>query len=347
MSRFSVSIFLFAFFIFGCDYPPTKETEFSSSTPYRFNLPDWAPLPAVPEENPITKEKVKLGEKLFNDPIFSKNEDVSCASCHKADLAFTDGRKLPIGTSGKLGFRNSPSLLNTAYNTLFFADGGVRSLELQVLVPSDTHFEFDLSIPKLIDKLKKDSSYKAMFLDAFNKPPTVYGITRAIAAYERTLVSFNSKFDKFYYEKDSTLFSESEKRGMQLFFSPKTNCASCHTGIHFTDRGFYNIGLPVNETDPGRIRVTTKKEDFGKFKTPSLRNVAITAPYFHDGRMNTLEEVIEYYNAGGEEFNQKDLRIKPLNLSESQKQDLINFLKTLTDQQFMVISEAQNQALQN
>lgn len=322
---------LFFFFIAlaSCKKYATDNIKEENVSLFINDLPFWAPKPIIPEDNPLTIKKVELGKMLFQDKILSRNNDLSCSSCHNGNLAFAQNIALPIGDENAIGFRNSPSLINTVYNKNFFKDGGVKSLELQVLVPLETHFEFNLSTSEAVERLKNNEFYNSAFFQVFGNEPDVFGLTRAIAAYERTLVDFSTKYDKVIFEK-TAYFTKEELKGFNLF---QANCVSCHDGINFTNQQYYNTGFTENISDLGRFRITRDSSDIGKFKTPNLRNVATTFPYMHDGRINTLEEVIEHYSNGGEVDSKSEL--KPMNFSAEQKNQLIAFLKTLTSTKYV------------
>lgn len=324
------TLFFFVALVFVlCKRGEVANIEKRENIEYIFNLPEWAPIPNIPDDNEMTQEKVALGKALFNDKILSRNFDLSCASCHLENLAFAQNISLPKGDEVKVGFRNSPSLINIAYQNNFFKDGGVRSLELQVLVPFETHFEFNLPIVRALERIKNDTIYNQAFKLVFGKEPDVFGLTRAIAAYQRTLIDFSTKYDLVVFEKSDS-FNQMELAGFELF---KANCISCHQGVNFSDQQFYNIGFDANETDLGRFRITRNAEDKGKFKTLNLRNVALTSPYMHNGSLSTLEEVLEFYSKGGDAPTKSAL--KPMNFTEFEKTSLKAFLSTLTSSQYV------------
>lgn len=300
-------------------------------TPFFFDVPLGFPLPNIPENNPMTVERVELGKRLFFDKMLSRDNSISCGSCHFPNLAFTDGLKTSVGIEGRVGPRNSPTMINSAYIPALFMEGGVPSLELLILAPIENHVEMDFDIIGVVERIKKDEYYSKEIKRIFDDEPNAFNITRALGAYQRSLVRANSRFDDFYYNKNENVLNEKEKRGMVLFFGGKTNCSSCHTLPHFTNFGFYNIGLYENYQDDGRALASGRMEDIGRFKVPTLRNIEITAPYMHDGSLATLEDVIEHFNMGGFSHNNKSHLMKPLNLSQQEKEDLISFLKTLTN----------------
>ena len=287
----------------------------------------------VPNDNPITKAKIDLGEKLFFEKLLSRDSSISCASCHNPSYAFTDGLQKARGIKNRKVSRNTPTLTNIAYNTSFLRDGVNPSLEAQVIVPIHEKNEFDFHILLVAERLKKKKEYVALFEKAFGEIPSPKLISNAIATYERTLISGNSRYDKFMFHKDSSALSNKEIRGMQLF--NKHNCVSCHSGFNFTNGEVVNNGLYENYEDIGKMRVTLDPSDKGAFKVPTLRNVALTAPYMHDGSVKSLEAVIDHYIKGGFVNPNKDKRIKSISLSENEKQDLVAFLECLTDSSFI------------
>ena len=284
-----------------------------------------------PNDNPSTEAKIALGKKLFFDKRLSLNNEISCATCHAVKKAFSDGRKLAQGVEGRSAFRNTPSLFNIGYSPVFMFDGEVKSLEEQVLVPILDHNEMGASMKEVIQKLKNDPAYQAAAQKIYQRDFDAWVLTRSIASYERTLISNNSKFDKFYYQKMPNAISESAKRGWKLF-SEKLNCIQCHTAPFFTDFKVHNNGrTAVSDSDLGRFRINNDSTMIGYFKVPSLRNSSITAPYMHDGSLATLEDVIEYYAKGGSGGYNQEARIKPFFLNKEDKKDLINFLNSLED----------------
>jgi cytochrome c peroxidase len=284
-------------------------------------------------DNKFTKERWELGKKLFFDPILSLDSSISCASCHKPSLAFSDDKARSPGIKNRAGKRNAPSLANIGYHPYFLREGGVPTLEIQVLVPIQEHNEFNHNIVEIGKQLEKIPEYVEMSKLAYDKKPDYFVITRALGVFERTLISGNSKYDKYLNKK--VKFTKKEKQGMDLFFSDKTNCFTCHSGFNFTNYGFENTGLYLNYKDIGRMRFTKDTSDMARFKVPSLRNVSVTAPYMHNGSIATLKEVVEHFNSGGENHVNKSELIKPLNLSEEEKENLVLFMETLTDYEFI------------
>jgi cytochrome c peroxidase len=317
--------------IIGCK---EEENTLLDGTAYVLDIPTGFPAPIVPEDNELTIARVALGKRLFYDPNISVDSTISCASCHKQELAFADDQSISPGVQGRLGFRNAPTLANLAYLTYVNKDGGVPKLDLQALVPIEDHAEMAFSsILRLAERLNSDESYRSDFLKAYDEEASPFTITRALGAFQRILISGHSFYDQ--YLEGQYQLSESELAGMSLFFSERTQCSTCHSGFNFTDNSFKNNGLYKTYEDWGRRRVTTLMEDDGKFRVPTLRNINLTAPYMHDGSLPNLEAVIEHYNSGGQTHPNKHQTITPLNLSETEKENLVSFLKTLTDSSFI------------
>lgn len=288
----------------------------------------FEPLP-VPSHNPLTREKVALGERLFFDHRLSETGTVSCASCHLEEAAFADPRQLSVGVHGRLGERNSPSLVNVAYMNLLFWDGGAFTLESQALAPLEADFEMNMNLADLITRIGQDDTYASQFEEAFGEGPSIQTVTQALASFQRTIRSGGSRYDRFVDGQTSAL-SAAEQRGLALF-EGKANCSSCHGGFLFTDQAFVNNGIEPTGADSGRARITLDSEDFLRFRVPSLRNVEVTAPYMHDGRFGSLSDVIEHYDQGGTDVRGQHPSIQPLRLTPDEKQDLEAFLHTLTD----------------
>ncbi len=303
--------------------------------PALMEVPKGFPEIDFPEGNEFTKSRWDLGKRLFYDPVLSRDNSLSCASCHSPELAFSDDTAFSIGSEGRLGTRNSPTLANVAYHPYLTREGGVPTLEMQVLVPIQEHNEFDFNIVLITERLRTDSSYQLMAKEAYDREVDPFVITRAIACFERSLLSGYSPFDQYKYHEDQSALSPSEINGMKLFFSAKTNCSKCHDNFNFTNYEFENNGLYEIYEDEGKFRLSGEESDRALFKVPSLRNIELTAPYMHDGSISTLEEVIEHYQSGGKPHQNKSAYIKPLDLSETEKSDLVQFLKTLTDDTFI------------
>ncbi|GIV33210.1 MAG: methylamine utilization protein [Chitinophagales bacterium] len=325
------SIILLIIGVAGCG----KDVPLEVDEPYLLQIPEGFPSPPMPAENQLTQKRVELGRMLFFDKALSADSTLACASCHLPALAFTDGRKVSQGIQQAPGFRNAPTLGNIAYHPYFFRDGGVPTLEQQVLAPIEDPAEMGFSVWGVVDRMMGNPRYVALSQVAYGRQPDAFVLTRALAAFERTLITGNAPFDHFFFKKDTAAISPSALRGFQLFTSPKTSCSVCHAGFDFTDYSFRNIGLYEAYPDTGRKRITGMDSDYGKFKVPSLRNVQLTAPYMHDGSIATLREVILHYNAGGANNPYKDPLIRPLHLTATEVEDLEHFLHALTDLTFI------------
>lgn len=299
---------------------------------YQLKIPAHFPKLEMPKDNQLTANRVELGRLLFFNPLLSKDSSVSCAACHFPNFAFSDTIPLSIGINGGITRRNSPSLMNIGFTPVMMRDGGVPSLEKQVISPLENPNEMGFVLKDAAERMATNPIYQQMSQEAYGREFSPYVLVRALAAFQRTLIGGTSKYDEYLSnDKNEKLLSPSENRGMKLFFSERTNCSSCHSGVLFTNFEFENNGIHETYTDVGRADVTLDKSDKHKFKIPSLRNVELTAPYMFDGSLATLEEVITHYNNGGKNHYQQNPLIRPLNLTEQEQQDLINFLKTLTD----------------
>ncbi len=284
------------------------------------------PVP-IPDENPMSPEKIALGKQLFFDPRLSKDHTISCASCHNPEKGFSNGEQFATGVNGQLGGRNSPTIINSAYQHFQFWDGREPNLEHQALGPIQNPIEMTMTLDEVVGRLKEIKGYQAQFQKVFGTEVTEIGIATAIAAYERTILSGNAPFDKWKAGEESAL-SEAAERGRVLFFG-RGACSSCHAGHNFTDNGFHNIGIGMDQKEPdlGRAAISHLKGDTGSFKTPTLREIARTAPYMHDGSLRTLEQVVEHYNKGGIPNPYLDEEIFPLKLNAQEQQDLVTFMK--------------------
>jgi cytochrome c peroxidase len=282
----------------------------------------------------------ELGELLFFDPILSADSTISCASCHKPQFAFADNVPLSFGLDSLKGNRNTPSAMNLGERFFFFHDGRAESLEEQAKGPIENPIEMNLPLTVAIERLKRHHQYNDFFIRLFKRRATKEDLTFVLAEYERGLETADTPFDDYMSEIDTHSFSESAKRG-RLIFNQKAKCFDCHFGPDFTADQFRNIGLfnGDNLNDSGRYLITKKTEDIGKFKTPGLRNVLVTAPYMHNGMFKTLKEVIDYYDNPNKfvsnAINRDPLLSKPLNLSQQEKKDLETFLIALTDKRFL------------
>ena len=283
--------------------------------------------------------KAELGKLLFFDPILSADRTISCASCHLPGYAFADTSATSTGVGGKMGLRNTPSSMNLSLQRAFFWDGRARTIEEQALGPIENPVEMNLPVAQAVLRLQNSKTYNAYFQKIFNAPPTRDNLAQALAAYERTLETSDTPFDAWKLNDDDKAVSESVKRGFVLF-NGKGKCVQCHFGADFTTNEFRNIGLfnGKNLNDSGRAVISGKKEDVGKFKVGSLRNIAVTAPYMHNGMFKTLEEVIDFYNEPDKiipgAVNRDSLLSKPFNLTAEEKRELKAFMVSLTDKQF-------------
>ena len=315
----------------------------TASSPISFNLPIGFPVFDWPIDNEFSVARAELGRKLFYDPILSVDSTKSCSSCHDSHKAFSDSIALSVGVQGRLGTRNAPSLANVAYQPYLLREGGVPTLEMQVGVPIQEHNEFDFNIVKIAERLQRSSLYTEMSLKAYNRTPDAFVITRALGNFQRLLLSGNSRYDQFTFQGKTEVLNASEKRGIELFNSERLGCQSCHSGFLFTNFGFANNGLYEEYADIGRMRLTDLSSDNALFKIPSLRNIEITGPYMFDGSLSTLEEVIAHYQSGGKKHPNKSLLLKPFSLTDQERTDLIAFLKSLTDHEFIQNKDFQNE----
>ena len=296
--------------------------------------PTLSPLPPVPflADNPITPKKIALGKQLFFDPRLSRNNTMSCATCHNPRLGYGDGLPRAIGHGGLELGRNTPALYTTAYQNLWFWDGRARALEEQVLMPIYSRDEMNHELPALVAKLSSIRSYDRQFREAFGDVAiNQEKIAKSLATFLRSIVPGDSPLDKFL-KGDAAALSPSARQGLELY-QGKAGCILCHNGPNLTDDGFHNIGVPPTgplREDLGRYQMVPLPALKGAFKTPSLRMAALTAPYMHNGVFATLEEVIEFYNRGGDIKNNLAPEMKPLNLSAREKKDLKAFLLSLT-----------------
>ena len=284
------------------------------------------PLP-VPADNALTLEKVELGKQLYFDPRLSCDETVSCASCHDPKKGWSNGTPFATGVRSQVGGRSAPTIINAAYSELQFWDGRAHRLEGQALGPIQNPIEMDHKLDDCCLKLNKIAGYRDQFQKVFGTDVTPENIAKAIASFERTVLSGNAPFDKFK-AGDANAMSAAAQRGLKLF-TGKGHCSACHAGPNFSDDSFHNIGVGIKAEKPdlGRYVVTKVEGDKGSFKTPTLREIARHAPYMHDGSIKSLEEVIEHYDRGGIANPQLDEEIFPLKLTAQEKADLVTFLK--------------------
>ena len=316
-------------------------------TPYPFKLSNRLPIPSLPLDNPLIAERIELGRRLFHDPQLSIDDTIACASCHQEDHAFSDPARISAGVNGQFSRRHSMPLFNLAWKDSFFWDGRAHSLREQVLIPIEDPREMGESMDNVIDKLSADADYPTLFSNAFGSASiTPLTIGLALENFLLSLTSYNSKFDQAMSGKAQ--LSPSEQRGFELFmteFEPRSrqygaDCFHCHGGALFTDNRFHDNGLAQIAADRGLTEVTRNPLDANKFSTPSLRNIALTAPYMHDGRFQTLEEVVEHYSSAITSRATLDPNLAKhptagLQLSAQDKTALVDFLKTLSDPQYI------------
>jgi cytochrome c peroxidase len=284
---------------------------------------------AIPAENPVTPDRVKLGAALFSDPVLSGDGRVSCASCHRAESAFADTVAASAGAFGRRTARNAPSLLNAGFLREFFWDGRTTSLEEQVLQPITHPLEMAADPDSVLARLLMVPTYRAAFTSEFGGVTRV-GLARALASYVRTLQSGGSRADR-YFAGDSSALDSLELAGFRLFIG-RANCSRCHGGPLLTDGDFHNTGVSADGLDSGRYAVTQQPSDRGRFRTPSLRNVARSAPYMHDGSVETLEAVLDLYDRGGNPNPNLDAALRPLRFTSEERSALIAFLRALNSE---------------
>jgi len=352
-------LFLIGILVLGCDPdkgssqdPGRSLTDISySPSPMTIEIPETFPQIEFPSENEMTEEKVELGQHLFFDPILSIDSTMACASCHFPESGFTDNKAVSIGVDGIAGNKSSMSLVNVAfYNTGLFWDGRIGTLEEQALLPVEDPIELHNNWPGLMDKLKEHDEYPEMFRKAFGisntNEMTKELAAKALAQYQRVIISGNSYFDRTLPLSATVALSDDELEGFELFFGsnldelPDAHCGHCHTAPLFTSNAYANNGLTeVQDVDDfediGYGKVTGNPLDNGKFRIPTLRNVGLTAPYMHDGRFETLEEVIDHYDSGGVFSPNKDPFIIPLGLTDDHKEKIKLFILTLVDTSYL------------
>jgi cytochrome c peroxidase len=288
-----------------------------------------------PADNPSSEAKIELGRKLFFDTRLSKGDAIACVSCHRPDFAFTDRIPLSQGVEGRHTERNSPSVLNAGYLPTVMFDAHIETLEKQAIVPIQEHVEMDMDMKTLLNKLRAIPEYSEAAREIFDRDFDAWVLTRSISAFQRSLISLNSRFDQYYYQNEKSALTDSEKRGWKLF-SKELYCTECHAPPMFTNYEPINNGLYSDYgKDKGRFRIHNDSTDIGKFKVPSLRNIDLTHPYMHDGSVRTLEDVIAHYSKGGNPHKNKDERIVPFSISDDEQTDLIHFFEALTDTSYM------------
>jgi len=326
----SIGIVLFGALLFQCSYKKT-------STPYIYELRENWETPIIPENNPLTHESIALGKSLFYEVALSVDSTISCGSCHFAQFGFADRNPLSEGVMRRKGLRNSGTLTNVAYLPYFNRDGGVRSLDIFASVPLEDHDEMGFNLLLAGKRLKTNSKYNEASHDIYQRDIDGFVITRSIASFLRTFISDNSRYDQYLHGENGTKLTESENRGRELFFSSKANCSKCHSGNQFSNYSFQNNGLldTYANKDRGRERLTLDPNDEGKFRVATLRNIELTAPYMHDGSLPTLKSVLQHYSSNGSNHRNKNPLIDSINLTSQDEDDIIAFLKTLTDYEFI------------
>lgn len=290
-------------------------------------VPAGLPPVPFPEDNPPTAEKIALGKQLYFDKRLSQDNTISCASCHDPAKGYSNADQFATGFKGQKGGRNSPTVINAAYNTFQFWDGRAGSLEEQALGPIANPIEMNLAVEEAVDRINKIPGYKKQFQKVFGSDATAENIAKAIATYERTILCGDAPYDRFK-AGDKKALSPAAQRGMELFFG-KAACSSCHSGPNFTDNAFHNIGVGMDaeKPDEGRKTISNLGGDTGSFKTPTLRDIAKSGPYMHDGSLKTLKDVVEHYNKGGVPNEFLDEEIFKLNLTLQEVDDLVTFMK--------------------
>ena len=351
-----------------------QNEEKTSSAKVQVSSEFWLQLPLglkpdsfrIPKDNPLTDDKIDLGRLLFFDARLSANDSVACVTCHVPEKAFTDNSRVSTGINGRQGTRNAPTVINRIAGSEQFRDGRAATLEEQAKGPLISPIEMGMpDYEAVINKVKNIAGYRVLFERAFDREPTIDDLARAIASFERTIVSGNSRWDQ-YLAGDVAALTEAEIRGLVIFQS-KGRCTQCHSGWNFTDEKYHNIGIDwdLPEPDKGRFNVTNNENDNGAFRTPTLREVAHTGPYMHDGRFNTLEQVVDYYSSGvianpyldvelrrsnlsleetlelysedNRPEKREDFLVQELKLTEQEKSDLVAYMKALTGEGWQYI----------
>jgi cytochrome c peroxidase len=322
------------------DAEAADATSDAATTAIVSTVPECLGTLKYPEDNLSDPRKIALGHQLYFEKRLSADNSVSCASCHDPKHGWSDGRATSVGVGGKVGGRNAPTVINAAFSRFQFWDGRAATLEEQALGPIENPIEMNLPAEEAVKRLNAIDGYRQQFNEIFGSDCTKETLAKAIAAYERTILSGDAPYD-LYKAGDESALSESAVRGMKLFFGT-ANCSACHSGPHFTDFAFHNIGIgrKNDEPDDGRAVISELEGDTGAFKTPTLREVARSGPYMHDGSMKTLEEVVEHYDKGGIPNDYLDEEIFELDLSDQDKADLVAFLKEGLSSEHYPIHEA-------
>jgi cytochrome c peroxidase len=342
--------------------PPVAGSSVPAPAAFAWRLPPGMPVPKVPPDNPMSDAKVRLGRHLFYDTRLSGNRTMSCATCHGQARAFTDGRAQAIGSTGAVHPRSTMTLTNVAYNASYgWADGKTRTLEMQIHVPMFNEHPIEMGLkgrePEIVARFADVPADRTMFREAFpdeQTPVTFPNIIKAIAAFERVLVSGNSALDRYLYRDERSALSRAAVRGMKLFFSDRLACGRCHSGVNlagpsdheaaptpatptFHNTGLYNVdgNGAYPPIDRGLFDVTHARADMGRFRAPTLRNIALTAPYMHDGSVPTLELAIAHYASGGLKSPLKSPHVKGFKVTRQDTADLVAFLESLTDREFV------------
>jgi cytochrome c peroxidase len=322
--------------VFACECRKKEEAPPAAVKPFKITIPLGLNEDLMhPKDNPLTAEKIALGHMLYFDERLSADGTVSCATCHDPAKGWGDGTPVSTGIKGQKGTRNAPTVINSTYMFSQFWDGRAANLEEQAKGPLINPIEMgNPDHDAVVKRVKEIKGYQPLFQQAFGEGPTIDNIAQAIASFERTVLGGNSKFDRFQ-NGDASAFTPEEKLGMDLFFG-KANCTRCHVGATFSDSQFHNLGVAFNTEKPdlGRHDHTKKEEDKGAFKTPTLRDLTRTGPYMHDGSQVTLEEVVEFYDKGGEKNPNLDINMKPLGLTPEEKKALVAFMRALDSEPY-------------
>ncbi len=306
----------------------TDPTLIVSTTPSGF--PNGTSADQAPADNQLTDDRARLGKRLFYDPQLSRTSAVACSTCHQQEHAFADPGAVSTGVDGRTGTRNAPSIANAAWGKSFFWDGRAHSLEEQVTQPIENSLEMDLALGEAVARVAADPSYVDAFGRAYGEAPSEASLQKALASFVRSLVSGNSAYDR-HLRGDDGDFGPGRLRGEALFFGDKAGCFHCHPAGVLSNEGYFNNGTYTAGGDTGRQQITGRVGDIGKFKVPGLRNVEVSGPYMHDGSLATLKDVIEQYALGGRGDPTTDPQITKLTLSDAEKADLLEFLRSLTD----------------
>lgn len=330
-----MSVVSFLVLVGGVNAVPLAQGDPGTSSVSEYKLPSIQgledPNTFVPADNPLTAKKVELGRLLFFDKRLSKNDTIACASCHLPTKGFTDGMPVSTGINKLKGGRSAPVSINRVFSKGQFWDGRADTLEDQSIGPFVNPVEHGfINHDEMVEKMRKMLGYRKLFQEVFGREIVIADVGKAIASFQRTILSGNSAVDKFDLGGEEKALSESARRGFELFRG-KARCTRCHSGFNFTDEKFHNLGIgwDTNTVDLGRYMVTKNPEDISAFKTPTLREIGRTSPYMHDGRFRTLEEVVKFYNQGGIKNPHQDNTVIPLELTEQEQQDVVALLKSL------------------